>query len=39
MKKTLSKFESPSESDIEEAYESCQLLDQDEEDDKGINIL
>ena len=29
----------PSESDFKEAYESCQLLDLDEEDVKGIDIL
>ena len=28
----------PSESDVEEAYESCQLLDQGEEDDKDIDL-
>ena len=27
------------ESDVEEAYESCQLLDPEEEGDEGINIL
>ena len=32
-------FENPSESDVKEAYESCQLLDQDEEDDEYIDIL
>ena len=28
-----------SESDVEEAYKSCQLFDQDEEDDEDIDIL
>ena len=32
-------FENPSESDVEEAYKSCQLLDQDEEDDENFDIL
>ena len=32
-------FENPSESDVKEAYESCPLFDQDEEDDKDIDIL
>ena len=32
-------FKNPSESDVEQAYESCRLLDQDEEDDEDIDIL
>ena len=32
-------FDNPSESDIEKAYESFQLLDQDEEDGEEIFIL
>ena len=32
-------LESSSEYDVEEAYESCQRLDQDEEDGKDIDIL
>ena len=32
-------FEDPSESDVEEAYNSCQLLDQDEEGDYYNDIL
>ena len=32
-------LENSSDSDVEEAYESCQPFDQDEEDDKNIDIL
>ena len=32
-------FENPSESDVEEAYDSCHLHDQDEEGDKDIDVL
>ena len=32
-------FENPSESDVEEAYASCHLHDQDEEGDKDIDVL
>ena len=32
-------FVNSSECDIEESYESCQLLDQDEEGDKVFKIL
>ena len=32
-------IESPSESDVKEAHESCQLLDRDEEDYEEIDIL
>ena len=37
MMKTIVK--NPPESDFKEAYESCQLLDLDEEDVQGIGIL
>ena len=32
-------FKNPSESYAEEAYESCQLLDQDKENDEDTNFL